>query len=127
VRSIISPTTLFWPIVVGGLAISMVFVPLSNVALGTIPKEEVGNASGIFNFLRNIGGSVGISAANTIAQRHMQTHRNENVHWLSGSNWLFRRELTHCAKKSQVPKIVDIGPELRLTIEALLNQGICAQ
>src|ERR1700761_6394763 len=90
----ISPTTLFWPIVVGGLAISMVFVPLSNVALGTIPKEEVGNASGIFNFLRNIGGSVGISAANTIAQRHMQTHRNENVHWLSGSNWLMRRELT---------------------------------
>jgi hypothetical protein len=38
-------------------------------------------------------GRVGISAANTIAQRHMQTHRNENVHWLSGSNWLFRREL----------------------------------
>jgi MFS transporter, DHA2 family, multidrug resistance protein len=63
----------------------------SNVALGTIPKAEVGDASGIFNFLRNIGGSVGISAANTIAQRQMQAHRNENVHCLSGSNWLFRQ------------------------------------
>jgi DHA2 family multidrug resistance protein len=89
----ISPTTLFWPITISGLAMTMVFVPLSNVALGTIPKDQVGNASGIFNFLRNVGGSVGISAANTIAQRHLQTHRNDSVHWLSGASWVFRRQL----------------------------------
>ncbi|HWF38162.1 MAG TPA: MDR family MFS transporter [Candidatus Acidoferrales bacterium] len=91
----ISPTTLFWPIVFSGMGMTMVFVPLSNVALGTVPKSEVGNASGIFNFLRNIGGSVGISAANTIAQRHLQTHRNENVHWLSGANWILQGVLRH--------------------------------
>jgi DHA2 family multidrug resistance protein len=89
----ISPTTLFWPITISGLAMTMVFVPLSNVALGTIPKDQVGNASGLFNFLRNVGGSIGISAANTIAQRHAQSHRNENVHWLSGASWVFRRQL----------------------------------
>ncbi len=89
----ISPTTLFWPIVISGAAMSLVFVPLSNVALGTMPQEQVGNASGIFNFVRNVGGSVGISAANTIAQRHAQTHRSENVHWLSGASWLMRRQL----------------------------------
>jgi DHA2 family multidrug resistance protein len=71
----------------------LVFVPLSNVALGTMQQDQVGNASGIFNFLRNVGGSVGISAANTIAQRHAQTHRSENVHWLSGASWLMRRQL----------------------------------
>jgi DHA2 family multidrug resistance protein len=89
----ISPTSLFWPITIGGLGISMVFVPLSSVALGTIGKAQVGNASGIFNFLRNVGGSVGISAANTIAQRHLQTHRNDNVHWISGASWIVRRQL----------------------------------
>jgi DHA2 family multidrug resistance protein len=89
----ISPTTLFWPITISGLAMTMVFVPLSNVALGTIPQDEVGNASGIFNFLRNVGGSIGISAANTIAQRHLQTHRNDSIHWLSGASWVFRRQL----------------------------------
>jgi DHA2 family multidrug resistance protein len=91
----ISPTTLFWPITLGGFGMSMVFVPLSNVALGTIPKEAVGNASGIFNFLRNIGGSIGISAANAIAQRHLQTHRNENVQWFSGASWLLRKQLNY--------------------------------
>jgi DHA2 family multidrug resistance protein len=89
----ISPTTLFWPITFGGLGMTMVFVPLSGVALGTIKKDQVGNASCIFNFLRNVGGSAGISAANTIALRHLQTHRNENVHWLSGASWLRRRQL----------------------------------
>jgi DHA2 family multidrug resistance protein len=98
----ISPTTLFWPITLSGLGMSMVFVPLSNVALGTIPKDQVGNASGIYNFLRNIGGSVGIAAANTIAQRHLQTHRNENAHWLSGASWILRRELNLLVTRMQM-------------------------
>ena len=89
----ISPTTLFWPITLGGFGMSMVFVPLSNVALSTLPKAQVGNASGIYNFVRNIGGSVGISAANTIVQRHLQTHRSESVQWFSGASWLMRRQL----------------------------------
>ena len=120
----ISPITLFWPIAIGGLAISMVFVPLSNVALGTIPKAQVGNASGIFNFLRNIGGSVGISAANTIAQRHMQTHRNENVHWLSGSNWIFRRELNMLTTQMRM----HAGPkQALLRAYALIQKGLDSQ
>lgn len=98
----ISPTTLFWPILFGGLGMSMVFIPLSQVALGTVPQSEVGNASGIFNFLRNVGGSVGISAANTIAQRHLQTHRNENAHWFSGSSWAMQRQLQELTRQMQM-------------------------
>src|ERR1700710_2382479 len=71
----------------------MIFVPLSKVALGTMNEKELGNASGIFNFLRNVGGSIGISAANTIAQRHLQSHRSDTVHWLSGASWVFRKQL----------------------------------
>jgi MFS transporter, DHA2 family, multidrug resistance protein len=89
----ISPTSLFWPTTISGLGLAMIFVPLSKVALGTLGKGETGNASGIFNFLRNIGGSIGISAANTIAQRHLQSHRNDNVHWYTGANWMLRRQL----------------------------------
>jgi DHA2 family multidrug resistance protein len=89
----ISPTSLFWPIAVSGLAISMVFVPLSNLTLATLSQGGVGNGSGIFNLLRNIGGSIGISAANTIAQRHLQTHRNDIVRNLSGASPVLRRQL----------------------------------
>jgi DHA2 family multidrug resistance protein len=71
----------------------MIFVPLSKVALGTISKEKTGNASGIFDFLRNVGGSIGISAANTIARRHLQTPRNDLVRNVTGASWIVRQQL----------------------------------
>ncbi len=90
----ISPWTLFWPLTLSGVGLSMIFVPLTKIALGTIPKSETGNASGIFNFLRNVGGSIGISVANTISQRHTQAHRYELLHNFSGSSWLLNRQLS---------------------------------
>jgi DHA2 family multidrug resistance protein len=122
----ISPTTLFWPITVSGIGLSMIFVPLSKVALGTIGKGGTGNASGIFNFLRNIGGSVGISAANTIAQRHLQTHRNDGVHWLSGASWLLRKQIMQLtlAMHSHAP----VGPvRAMLRAYAMTNTALNSQ
>jgi DHA2 family multidrug resistance protein len=40
---------------------SFLFVPLANMGTGSVRNEEMGNATGIFNLLRNIGGSVGIA------------------------------------------------------------------
>jgi MFS transporter, DHA2 family, multidrug resistance protein len=71
----ISPTSLFWPIVISGAGSGMVFVPLSTASLATLRNEQMGNASGLFNLLRNVGGGVGISTVNTLIARHVQIHR----------------------------------------------------
>jgi DHA2 family multidrug resistance protein len=55
--------------------------------MGTLKKDQIGNASGLFNLLRNIGGSVGISIVNTIIARHSQLHRSELSHNLNGGLW----------------------------------------
>ena len=89
----ISPSTLFWPITVSGLALAMIFVPLSKVALGTLGPGQTGNGSGIFNFLRNVGGSIGISVANAVAERHLQAHRNDIVRSYTGASWILRKNL----------------------------------
>lgn len=81
----ISPTTMFWPVLISGSALGLVFVPLSTTALGDLPPEKVGNASGLYNLMRNVGGSVGIAAVNTIVTRHEQVHRTELVHNLAPS------------------------------------------
>ena len=121
----ISPTSLFWPITVSGLGLAMIFVPLSKVALGTLPPAETGNASGIFNFLRNVGGSIGISVANTFAQRHTQTYRNQLNHWYSGSSWLLRRqlnELTQRMARHAGPHVATLRA-LSITNEAFNSQA----
>jgi DHA2 family multidrug resistance protein len=59
----ISPTTLLLPILITGFGLSFVFVPISTAAYGTLRNEQIGNASGLFNLMRNVGGSIGISIA----------------------------------------------------------------
>jgi MFS transporter, DHA2 family, multidrug resistance protein len=73
----ISQWSFLWAIVLSGFGSGCVFVPLSTTTMAFLKNEEIGNASGLYNLLRNIGGSVGISVVNTIVARHEQLHRNE--------------------------------------------------
>ena len=75
----ISPSVLFWPVVFTGVGISFLWVPLNTVALGVIPPEQMANASGIFNLVRNVGGSVGISLVTTLVARTSQAHQTDLV------------------------------------------------
>jgi DHA2 family multidrug resistance protein len=68
-----------WPRVVLGVGLAMIFVPLTTVTLSSIPRMEMGNATGIFNLLRNIGGSVGIAVAATLLGRFGQFYQNSLV------------------------------------------------
>ena len=73
----IGPWSFLWAIVLSGFGSGCVFVPLSTTTMAFLKNEEIGNASGLYNLLRNIGGSIGISIVNTIVARHAQVHRNE--------------------------------------------------
>jgi len=66
-----------WAILISGFGSGCVFVPLSTTTMAFLKNEEIGNASGLYNLLRNIGGSIGISVVNTIVARHEQLHRSE--------------------------------------------------
>lgn len=85
----VGPTTFLWPIVITGFALSFVFVPITTQAYGTLRNEQIGNASGLFNLIRNIGGSIGISVAQTLLTRRADHHQNEMTNYLSRSQiWL---------------------------------------
>ncbi len=75
----LSPTTLLLPIMITGFALSFVFVPISTAAYGTLKNEQIGNASGLFNLMRNVGGSIGISIAQTLLTRRAAVHQNEII------------------------------------------------
>jgi len=73
----VSPTTLLLPILITGFGLSFIFVPISTAAYGTLDNKQIGNASGLFNLMRNIGGSIGISIAQTLLTRRSAVHQNE--------------------------------------------------
>jgi DHA2 family multidrug resistance protein len=62
----------FWPQLIQGVGMSLLFVPLTTVSMDPIPRERMGNATSLFNLMRNIGGSVGIAVTGTLLARHSQ-------------------------------------------------------
>jgi DHA2 family multidrug resistance protein len=66
----------FWPQLEMGLSLGLVFVPLTTITMALVPKETMGNATSLFNLVRNLGGSIGISAVNTIQLRRAQMDIN---------------------------------------------------
>src|SRR5436305_5836510 len=70
----------FWnfalPLVLQGLGLGLIFVPLTTVTNDPIPRERMGNATSIFNLMRNIGASIGISVVEALQFRRLQAHTN---------------------------------------------------
>lgn len=67
---------IFWPQLLQGTAMGLLFVPLTTVTNDPIPNEKMGNATSIFNLMRNVGASVGIATVTTLIARHQQVHLN---------------------------------------------------
>jgi len=65
---------IFWPQFIQGACLALLFVPLTTATMDPIPKEEMGNATSMFNLMRNLGGSVGIACGTTFLFRAQQFH-----------------------------------------------------
>jgi DHA2 family multidrug resistance protein len=72
----IAMTSIVFVNVINGFATGFIFVPLTTMTMGRLRKQEIGNAAGIYNLMRNIGGSVGIAGITTFLVRGSQTHQN---------------------------------------------------
>jgi DHA2 family multidrug resistance protein len=72
----IGMNTVIWPNVLNGFAGGFIFVPLTTMAMSRLHKHEIGNAAGVYNLVRNIGGSVGIASATALLVRRSQVHQN---------------------------------------------------
>ena len=66
----------FWPQFVQGFALSMLFVPLTTISMDPIPRERMGNATSLFNLMRNLGGSIGIATTGSLLARKQQEYFN---------------------------------------------------
>ena len=70
----ISPSQVIWPRVVMIVGLSSIFVSINVAAFKYIPLHLRGAAVGLFALLRNEGGSVGTSMAQTLVVRREQFH-----------------------------------------------------
>ncbi len=81
------------PRIVQGFGVGCLFVPLTTLTLTHIPKEEMGNATGIFNLLRNLGGSFGIAFSATMLSRHGQINHSRLAEHITPTGLIFQQAL----------------------------------
>ena len=75
---------LFVPQLLRGGSLMICMVPINNIALGTLPPQQIKNASGLYNLTRNLGGAVGLALINTLLTDRVDLHvarLSEAVNW----------------------------------------------
>lgn len=69
----------FWPQIVRGSGLVLCIIPITRIALGTLPSDELANASGLFNVMRNLGGAVGLALMDTARDMRFDYHWNQII------------------------------------------------
>jgi len=65
---------MFWPQVIRGVTMMLCLLPATRLALDGWPSEDIADASGLFNLMRNLGGAIGIALIDTIMEQRTPGH-----------------------------------------------------
>lgn len=84
-----------WPRVLMGIGLAFLFVPISTASFAFTPREQTGAATGIFNLMRNLGGSFGIAMVTTILAQRQQFHQARLVENATQGNPAFVQWMQH--------------------------------
>jgi DHA2 family multidrug resistance protein len=82
-------------LVLQGFGMGFIFVPLSTASVAGIAPERMSAATGIFNLMRNVGGSVGISVTQTVLARSSQVHHLALAKHINPYDPVFQERLAH--------------------------------
>jgi DHA2 family multidrug resistance protein len=63
------PEETFWPLILRGVGLGLIFVPLTNASMAELRVQELAQGTGMFNLTRQLGGSLGIAIMATLLTR----------------------------------------------------------
>ena len=92
------------PSIIQGIGIGFVMIPLSTVALATLPPHLVAEGAGFFSLMRTFGFSLGISIVTTLLARHTQIAWNHLGGFLNPFNSALHAYLQALNLKASSPK-----------------------
>jgi len=92
---IITPDTgesnFFWMLMLRGLAMSLLFIPVSTLSLSTLKGQQIGQGAAFTGMMRQLGGSFGIALITTFMTRRNAMHRNDFIQHIDPTNPVFQQ------------------------------------
>ncbi|MES1222304.1 MAG: DHA2 family efflux MFS transporter permease subunit [Bacteroidota bacterium] len=95
--NILTPDTssgdFFWMLIVRGVAMGMLFIPVTTLSLSTLKGQEIGQGAAFTGMMRQLGGSFGIALITTYISRQMVVHSSALAYRLDVGNPLVQQRL----------------------------------
>ena len=86
--SIVVPNFIF------GFSVGLTMTVLTTVSMESISNEQMTNASGVQNLIKNLGAAIGTSLVATMVSRYSQAYQSNLVNFLDTSNHIYTEKLT---------------------------------
>ena len=114
------------PLVIRGFGLGFMFIPLSAVAINDISKEKMAQATGMFNTIRQIGGSFGVAILGTLLTRRVIFHTEMYGQAVDQNSAIFKHYiygLNYFVQQS----VGSSGNQKLLQAKALIGQNLASQ
>ncbi len=99
----------------------LIMVPLTSIATADLSPAVAGSASGLFNMMRNMGGSMGIAALATLLTQRQQFHSNRLGEAISLYNPIAQQQIQQMTQFF-ISKGTDLATAQNQAIAAISNQ-----
>jgi MFS transporter, DHA2 family, multidrug resistance protein len=124
-----SAETFFWPNLLMGFGAGFFFVPLASLAYGTLSPHLRDEASGLYNFSRSLGTSVGVAIFSAIMTQQSQGVWNNLTGFIQNNNpafkeWLSAQNFSHGASYQVLAKTLYQQSMMQAFIDASYGFGI---
>ncbi len=105
--NILTPNTsaddFFWMLIVRGVAMGMLFIPVTTLALSTLKGQEIGQGAAFTGMMRQLGGSFGIALITTFLSRQNVKHWSNLASTLDASDPAVQQRL-HGLQQAMISK-----------------------
>ncbi len=114
------------PLVIRGFGLGFMFIPLSAIAINDISKEKMAQATGLFNTIRQVGGSFGVAILGTLLTQRVIFHTAMYSDTVNPSSAIFHH-LTYGLERFVQQSIGGSGSAVALRAKALIAQNLAGQ
>lgn len=117
-------SSMFWPLLLRGIATTLMFLPLSLATIGPLPKADIPAASGFYNLSRQLGGSIGIAIITTLLAQRENYHRSILVSNIDAFNQTAQSYINQTTAMFQGKGFDPVSAQMQAMklVDRLLNQ-----
>jgi MFS transporter, DHA2 family, multidrug resistance protein len=114
------------PLLIRGLGMGLIFTPLTSMALSNVPRQKTGQASGLYNIIRQLGGSFGIAFMSSLLTRRALYHTAMYSQAVNSQSVPFQQVVGHLSQFSS-HALAGNGGLAAMRAQALIAQHIGTQ